>query len=108
MYVFGGKNVDNNKLGDFWIYDIKNDSWTEVPVPEIDGPISRSGHSTGVYKDYIIIYAGIHELTQELSDMYLYNTTTGNWATLFEEEYSPVHRDKSVHSSFSMSSKLNC
>jgi hypothetical protein len=105
IYVFGGKGVDNNKLGDFWVYDISNNSWSEIKVSECDGPISRSGHSSGIFRDYIIIYAGIHELTQELSDMYLYNVKSNSWAMLFEEEHSPVHQNRSINSSFSMSSK---
>jgi len=105
MYVFGGKDTENEKLGDFWVYDISNQSWSEIEIPSGEGPISRSGHSTGVFKNYIIIYAGIHELTQELSDMYLYSTKNNTWATLFEEEYSPVHH-RSHHSSFS-SGKIN-
>jgi len=101
IYVFGGKDVDNCKLGDFWVYNISSNTWKEIGV--CDGPLSRSGHSTGVYKNYIVIYAGIHELTQELSDMYLFDTKTETWMTLFEEEYSPVHQNRSHHSSFASS-----
>lgn len=104
MYVFGGKTVENNKLGDFWVYDIAGDSWSEIKFEADEGPISRSGHSTGVFKNYIIVYAGIHELTKELSDMYLYDTVNKHWTTLFDEEHSPVH-NRSVHSSFSSAQK---
>jgi N-acetylneuraminic acid mutarotase len=106
LYIFGGKDEDNNKLGDLWIYNIKTGTWNEAQYPHGEGPISRSGHSTGVFKNYIIVYAGIHELTQELSDMYLYDTNNGTWITLFEEEHSPVHHNRSNHSSFS-SGKLS-
>lgn len=104
MYIFGGKNFENNKLGDFWAFDFENDSWTELPVPDMEGPISRSGHSSGVYKNFIIIYAGIHELTQELSDMYIYDINRKHWTLVFEEEHSPVH-NKSPTSSFSQTGK---
>ena len=105
MYIFGGKNIDNNKLGDFWVYEFDKDSWTQIDVPEGEGPISRSGHSSGVFKNFILIYGGIHELTQELNDMYLYDTKSGSWILLMEECYSPLH-NRSVHSSFSLSGKL--
>ncbi|CAI2366322.1 unnamed protein product [Moneuplotes crassus] len=105
MYVFGGKDIENNKLRDFWKYDIENDKWSNIFIPENEGPLSRSGHSTGVYKDYIIIYAGIHELTQELCDMYLYNTKNGNWVSMFEDASSPVNHNKSMNSSFSSMNK---
>ena len=107
MYVFGGKDCDNNKLGDFWAYNFTNNEWTEVKSENDDCPLSRSGHSSGAFKNFIIIYGGIHELTQELSDMYLYDITRKKWVMIFEEEHSPVHRQNIEHTtSFSMSSKL--
>mmetsp|Transcript_1126 Transcript_1126/g.1017 ORF Transcript_1126/g.1017 Transcript_1126/m.1017 type:complete len:515 (+) Transcript_1126:82-1626(+) len=105
IYVFGGKDSENDKLGDLWVYDIEKDSWEEIEIPEGEGPISRSGHSTGAFKNFIIIYAGIHELTQELSDMYLYNVIDNTWTTLFEEEYSPVNHNRSNNSSFTSGNK---
>lgn len=104
MYVFGGKNSESNKLGDFWVYDTKAHTWSQLETSDLESPISRSGHSSGVYKNFIIIYAGIHELTQELSDMCLYDISRNCWMTLFDEEHSPVHQqNRSVHSSFSNS-----
>lgn len=100
MYIFGGKDIENNKLGDFWVYDIATDTWNQLKIQAGEGPISRSGHSTGVFKNFVIVYAGIHELTKELSDMYLYDTKSGTWLTLFEEEHSPMH-NRSMNESFS-------
>jgi len=45
----------------------------------------RSGHSCNVYKDYMIIFAGIHEVTKELDDMAAYCFSTGKWIHLFNE-----------------------
>lgn len=107
MYVFGGKDIDNNKLSDFWEFDIPTNTWTQIIYEEHEGPISRSGHSTGIFKNFIIIYGGIHELTQELSDMYLYDLTRKSWTLVFEEEHSPMHKQaqQSPNSSFSQSGK---
>jgi N-acetylneuraminic acid mutarotase len=106
MYVFGGKDYENNKLGDFWVYDCTKNEWSELKSEDDDGPISRSGHSTGIFKNYVIVYGGIHELTQELSDMYLYDLNSNKWMMVFEEEHSPVHKQQMEHnSSFSQSSK---
>jgi N-acetylneuraminic acid mutarotase len=30
LYVFGGKNEENNKLSDFWAFDLKEQKWTEI------------------------------------------------------------------------------
>ena len=72
MYIFGGKDEDNEKLKDFWRYDFKTKAWEQL---ECDHPdvSSRSGHSACVYQHYMIIFAGIHEVTKELDDMAVYN-----------------------------------
>lgn len=51
IYVFGGKSVENDKLGDFWVYDIEANAWNEIKSSESEWPISRSGHSTGIFKN---------------------------------------------------------
>jgi len=28
MYIFGGKDIDNEKLKDFWKFDIEAKTWT--------------------------------------------------------------------------------
>ena len=92
MYVFGGKDYENNKLKDFWIYDWLNSSWTEVLYDKsVEWPVSRSGHSTGVFKNYIIIFGGIHELIQELNDLHLYDIEKKTWITIHEEVLSPTN-----------------
>ena len=106
MYVFGGKDIENNKLGDLWMYDFKQESWTNLKFPIEEGPISRSGHTSGFFKNFLIIFGGIHELTQEMSDMYLYDAERNHWIMIFEEEQSPLHaRQPLQNTSFSNSGK---
>jgi len=33
MYIFGGQDDENNKLQDFWEFDIEQEIWTEIEVP---------------------------------------------------------------------------
>jgi len=68
MYIFGGKDEDNEKLKDLWIFDLTNHKWTEI-LCDSSMIVSRSGHSSSVYKDYMILFGGIHEVTKELDDM---------------------------------------
>ena len=30
MYIFGGKDDENNKLSDIWKFDFKKNCWTEI------------------------------------------------------------------------------
>ena len=103
MYVFGGKDFENNKLNDFWVFDIITGIWTEIPYSqEVDWPVSRSGHSTGVFKNFIIIFGGIHELIQELNDLHLYDIVNNRWSLVYDEVESPVN-NKSNYSTFAQS-----
>lgn len=44
MYVFGGKDEDNEKLKDLWCFEFATRVWTELPS-DFEGIMSRSGHS---------------------------------------------------------------
>ncbi len=73
MYVFGGKDEDNEKLSDLWCFDFETGTWTYLDKQQNESSItSRSGHSACVYKDHMVIFAGIHEVTKELDDLAVY------------------------------------
>jgi hypothetical protein len=69
-------------------------------------PIERSGASLVSYKDYLVLFGGIFELTKELGDCYAFDIKSKIWYTLFEEVDSPVHKN-SPNSTFNMGSKFN-
>ena len=71
MYIFGGKNECNEKLNDFWRLDLSNMTWEQLPTPDNIAP--RSGHSCNIYKDKLIIFGGIQEITKELDDLISYD-----------------------------------
>ena len=88
MYVFGGKDDDNNKLNDVWKFNFQSREWTEIVA--VHEPRPRSGHSACIYKDrYMIIYGGIEEITKELNDMHIFDCRAEKWMVLFEEINSP-------------------
>lgn len=88
MYVFGGKNDDSEKLNDLWVYNIADKKWAEI---EADGevPYERSGHSSDVYDDFLVIFGGIWDVTKELNDLHLYSFTRNQWITLQSSANSP-------------------
>ena len=88
LYIFGGKDHDCNKLDDFWQFDIKKKIWTELKKTS-DTPLKRSGHSAVIYKNFMIIFGGIHELTQELNDMHIFDFNNGQWFAILNEAESP-------------------
>jgi len=85
MYVFGGKDEDNEKLKDFWCFDFATNMWDELRCEEAS-ITARSGHSVCVYDHHMIIFAGIHEITKELEDMASYSFKNKAWTHMFKAQ----------------------
>jgi hypothetical protein len=45
----------------------------------------RSGHSACLYKDMMLVFGGMFEVTKELDDMHLFDFRNKRWITFFEE-----------------------
>lgn len=102
MVVFGGKDEDNNKLNDVWVFNFNTYKWTEVQCNNMPDqlPNPRSGHSATLYKDMMVVFGGIHEVTKELDDLIVFDLKTKRWATLFEEQLnSPKRRQLNLNGS---------
>ncbi len=84
LIVIGGKDEENQKLMDVWSYDFTMYQWTELR-PEGPVPLPRSGHSSCIYKDFVVVFGGIHEVTQEMNDLVLFDIKNIRWLTFFEE-----------------------
>ena len=85
MYVFGGKDNDDEKLNDLWRLDLDTDVWEQIiAAPGSQKPIGRYGHSSATYNGHLIVFGGIHEITKELNDMYIFNLKTNVWRRLFK------------------------
>ena len=70
MYVFGGKADKGIKLNDLWAFNLLSHAWKKInPVDEVI-PEIRSGHSSCIYEDLILVFGGIFEITRELNDVY--------------------------------------
>lgn len=87
MYIFGGKDDENTKLNDVWRFNFRTCQWSLINC--LDEPTPRSGHSAQVYRDYMLIYGGIFEVTKELNDMHIFDLKNERWLCLFEELNSP-------------------
>ena len=87
MYVFGGKDEDNEKLKDFWEFDFNTNTWAQIDC-ENNTVVARSGHSACIFEDHMVIFAGIHEVTKELDDMAAYSFKDNKWLHLFSEPVS--------------------
>ena len=43
MIIFGGKDDDNNKLSDTWMFNFSSREWRKFDF--VDEPLARSGHT---------------------------------------------------------------
>ena len=74
VYIFGGQDDENNKLGDLWELDLETDNYTQIELGEnSSGPRARSGHTATIFNGQMYIFGGILELTKELNEMLCYN-----------------------------------
>ena len=97
MFVFGGKDDDNNKLNDLWRLDLNTYQWNEVKIADDYKPIERSGHSCDIFENFMVIFGGIFEITKELNDFHLFDFKKQKWITIFEESLSPKRDSSPFH-----------
>jgi len=87
VYLFGGE-FSSPKQGtfyhynDFWRLEPSTREWTKLD--QKGGPPARSGHRMTAFKNYIIIFGGFQDTSQQtkyLQDIWLYDTQTFKWIT---------------------------
>ena len=89
MYVFGGKNDDSEKLNDLWVYNLAEKRWVEIEA-EGEVPFERSGHSSDICQDHLVVFGGIWDVTKELNDLHLYSFANNQWITVQASANSPT------------------
>jgi Galactose oxidase, central domain len=52
-------------------------------------PVTRSGHVLEVYRDHLVLFGGIHEVTRELNDLCVFSFKNNEWIQLQEDDMSP-------------------
>jgi len=78
VFVFGGQDEDNNKMGDIWEFNITTKQWAQInyTVTGRVTDIARSGHAAVSYGSKMFIFGGILEVTKELNDLLVYDFKT--------------------------------
>lgn len=86
IYLFGGE-FSSPKQGtfyhynDFWQLDPSSREWTRIEAKG-KGPPARSGHRMTYFKNYIILFGGFQDTSQQtkyLSDLWLYDCQNFTW-----------------------------
>ncbi|KAJ5093846.1 hypothetical protein N7456_009707 [Penicillium angulare] len=86
IYLFGGE-FSSPKQGtfyhynDFWHLDTASREWTRLEIKG-KGPPARSGHRMTYYKNYIILFGGFQDTSQQtkyLQDLWIYDCQKFTW-----------------------------
>ena len=81
LYIFGGLANDNHTLNDMWIFDIEKKEWLKIDQRG-QVPKPRAGHSMNLYKGKIFMFGGLIEVTQESSELFVFDIETHTWTLL--------------------------
>ena len=85
LYMFGGLTNDNHTLNDMWLFDLTEKTWTKVDQRGTI-PKPRAGHSMNLYEGRIFMFGGLIEVTQESSELFLFDIESHTWTLLKSEE----------------------
>ena len=104
VYLFGGE-FSSPKQGtfyhynDFWRLEPSSREWTRLETKK--GPPARSGHRMTYFKQYIILFGGFQDTSQQtkyLQDLWIYDCNTFGWHT---PTLPPTSQKPDARSSFS-------
>ncbi|GAB7361287.1 hypothetical protein MBLNU230_g1347t1 [Neophaeotheca triangularis] len=105
IYVFGGE-FSSPKQGtfyhynDFWRLEPQSREWTKLEGK--NGPPARSGHRMTYFKNYIVLFGGFQDTSQQtkyLQDVWLYDTQKYSW---HQPALPPASQKPDARSSFSL------
>lgn len=105
IYLFGGE-FSSPKQGtfyhynDFWRLEPGSREWTKLEGK--GGPPARSGHRMTYFKNYIVLFGGFQDTSQQtkyLQDVWLYDTQKFTW---HQPALPPASQKPDARSSFSL------
>ncbi|OJD15450.1 hypothetical protein AJ78_04291 [Emergomyces pasteurianus Ep9510] len=106
IYLFGGE-FSSPKQGtfyhynDFWHLDPSTREWSRIEVKG-KGPPARSGHRMTYFKNYIILFGGFQDTSQQtkyLQDLWMYDCQQYTWHNVV---FPPASQKPDARSSFSL------
>lgn len=104
VYLFGGE-FSSPKQGtfyhynDFWRLEPGSREWTKIENKK--GPPARSGHRMTCFKQFIILFGGFQDTSQQtkyLNDLWIYDTDNFSW---HQPTLPPASAKPDARSSFS-------
>ena len=80
LYLFGGTRTGGGRLGDFYRFDLQEQTWHRLPSGSGDAPTPRYAHSLLPVGDALYVFGGGG--SGYLNDLYRYDFGSGRWTRL--------------------------
>ncbi|EGR29299.1 kelch motif family protein, putative [Ichthyophthirius multifiliis] len=91
IYMFGGTIVDK-KFNDIWKFNTHENQWEQIEIQENSiQPETRNGHILINFKDNLIIFGGIHDITHEKNDLYVFAPHNKQWH-IIDDDISHIQK----------------
>jgi len=97
MYVHGGNIAKYTSLGDFFVFDLDSNIWSQLEIP--NGPPPRYGHSGFVFNDKLFIFGGAKTNKIYYNDLWTYDFESKTW-TLINLDPESLPLPRAGHASF--------
>ncbi len=80
IIVFGGEGSGNHILSDTWVYNVNKAAWLPLAFKgNVPTPTARKGCAHWCVHDKMIVYGGVDEHNNTLSDMWQFSLKTLIW-----------------------------
>jgi len=105
LWLFGGEFASSNQTTfhhyrDMWCFDLSSHSWERIETKV--QPSARSGHRMVVWKQWIILFGGFHDVgvrTNYLNDLWFFDMMEYKWQQILSRDNE---RWPSARSGFSL------
>lgn len=82
LIIFGGDDrIGGGNKHDTWRFDLISNKWEEIQTKG-NKPTEREGHTSILYKDSMIVFAGFDISRESKNDLHELNLLTNCWRTI--------------------------
>ncbi len=84
LVMFGGYDLDWNRMNDIWEYNGATKAWTDVTPPTGSLPTQRSGHAMAFdpVRRKVVVFGGLNDSLQYLGDTWEWDTVNKTWTNV--------------------------
>src|SRR5690606_16484909 len=94
MYIFGGYNLTERYLNDFWKLNLDTLKWTEIKALN-QHPEPRSSFNMHCKEDKIYLFSG-HNSHKSFRDFYIYHIKLNKWEKIYDDSSYIFVRSASI------------